>query len=250
MLATAATYTNDFSGTGGNTAFPNETTDAEWTATGGVYRYTTTNTSFTASTASVAVAGVGGSPFTIETQFTVTSVGATNSNGATIGLAALGASTGFSGTASSSAYYLADWQVSSSGTAGNLRILAQGDVATGFTSNAVTVDDNIGSAGLSVILGATYTLRLVGTYEGSTLNMTLGVFDANGQQIGASATASDTTPLTGTNFGYRNRVGQGSGTFSADFDNFSVIPEPSSMVMLSLGATMAVLVRRRPVARA
>jgi PEP-CTERM putative exosortase interaction domain len=249
-LATAASYTNNFSGSGSNTAFSAEGVDANWTVSGGVYQFSTNSTAIAADTASVPVPGVAGSSFTIETQFNVSSLGNVNGNGVTLGFGVLGASTGFGGAAGSS-YYLADWQVATTGTAGNLRILSQGD-PNGFTNAAVNVDDNAGSAGLAINLNTTYTLRLVGTYVGTTLNMTLGVFDANGIQIGSSATASDTSPLTGENFGYRNRVGLGGGTFTADFDNFSImpVPEPSSVVLLGLGASMAAFVRRRSGARA
>ena len=57
--------------------------------------------------------------------------------------------------------------------------------------------------------GATYELRLAGTYVSGTLNMTLSLFDGLGLQVGSSATASDTSPLTGDFFGYRNRMSNG-----------------------------------------
>jgi hypothetical protein len=238
-------YTNDFSGTGTNTAFPTEINDPEWAVTGGSYVFTSINTTTVATVASIPITGSAGVPFTMETQFTVTSAGSPNSNGITLGFGVLGASSGFSGSAPSSAYYLADWQVANSASPGNLRILALGD-ATGFTNTPVTVDNNVSSPTLAVNLGTTYTLRLEGVYVGSTLNLTLGIYDSTGTtQIGSSATASDTSPLTGTNFGYRNRVGIGGGTFSTNFDNFSVVPEPTAAGLLALGGTLVMALRRR-----
>ena len=240
-------YTNDFSGSGANTAFPVENTDAEWTVTGGSYVFSFTNTAITPSTASLPILGSASVPFTMETQFTVTSAGNFNGNGSTIGFGLFGLNTTFTGANSGSAYYLADFQVANTNTAtvGTLRILSLGE-ATGFTGNPVIVDANLSVASLAIEVGATYTLRLEGTYAGSTLNMTLGLYNAAGTtQIGASATASDTSPLTGTNFGFRNRIGLGGGTFSTNFDNFQIVPEPASAALVLLGLAATGCARRR-----
>lgn len=237
-------YTNNFSGVGSNTAFTTEMTDAEWTVSGGSYVFNYSNSTLTPSVASISITNAGNVAFTMETQFTVGSTGSVNSNGATIGFGAFGASTGFGGSNASSSYYLADWQVANTSSPGTLRIRALGD-DSGYTYNQVVVDDNVAS-GLAVTLGTTYTLRLTGVYVGSTLNLTLGVYDSTGTtQIGTSATASDTSPLTGTNFGYRNRIGIGGGTFNASFDNFSVVPEPTAAGLLALGGTVVMALRRR-----
>lgn len=252
-------YSNDFSGTGANTAFTTETTDAEWSVTGGVYQYTYTNTTITPSRSSLQVTGMAGLDFTMETQFTVSSVGSVNSNGETLGFGLFGSDATFAGTNSGTAYYLADFQYANSVTPGNLRIIALGDT-TGATGTQVSVDANPSVSTLAVVLDTTYTLRLTGTYSGTTLNMTLGLFDAAGTtQIGTSATATDTSVLTGTNFGYRNRAGIGGGTVSVAFDNFSVttatIPEPSSSEMVFgcaalVAATGVMLKKRSPRRRA
>jgi len=239
-------YTNDFSGTGSNTAFPNENTDAQWNVTGGSYAFTYTNTGVGVSTASISLTGGSGIAFTMATQFTVSSVGTLNSNGQTLGFGLFGADAAFTGS-TGSAYYLADWQVANSGTPGNLRIVSLGETGSTFTNTPTNVDDNSGSSSLAIQTGTTYTLKLVGTYIGSTLHMTLGVYNAAGTaQIGSSAIATDTNPLTGSYFGYRNRIGLGGGSFAANFDNFSVVPEPASLSLLSLGASIgAVALRRR-----
>jgi hypothetical protein len=240
-------YTNDFSGTGANTAFTSENTNAEWAVSGGSYVFNYTNTTITPSTASLSITNASATSFTMETQFTVTSnMLNVNSNGATIGFGLFGASTTFAGSGTATSYYLADFSVANStGTPGTLRILSLGDTA-GFTAINGSADDNTGSAALAIVQNTTYTLRLEGTYSGTTLNMTLGLYDAAGTaQIGSDATASDTSPLAGTNFGYRNRIGIGTGAFTANFDNFSIVPEPGTLGLLALGGAAVLAVRRR-----
>lgn len=248
--AASLPYTNDFGGTGANTAFTTETTDVEWALSGGAYRNTYSNSSITPSTASIALTGVAGNAFTIETQFTVQQTGSLNGNGATLGFGFFASSATFSTTANS--YYLADLNYGNSGgtNVGKLRILALGD-SSGFTAVDSIADDNAAST-LAITTGTTYTLRLTGTYgTGGSLSMTLGLFDAAGSsQIGTSATATDLTPLTGANFGYRNRIGIGGGTSIIDFDNFSVtsaaIPEPTSFALAGgLGGLALAALRRR-----
>ncbi len=254
LSAATVLYMNDFSGTGGNLAFTTETTDAEWALNGGAYRNTYSKSNSTASTAALSVGGVVGNSFTMESQFTVTQAGNFNVNGATLGFGFFASSPTFSTTSNS--FYLADFQYgnSTSNTAnvGLLRILSLGDDSD-FSAVNASADGDIGTSNLAVSVGTTYTLRLIGTYEGETLNMSFGLWDAAGtSQIGTSATATDLTPLTGTNFGYRNRIGQGGGTSIIDYDNYSItasvsaVPEPSAFAFLGgvvvLGAAS---VRRR-----
>jgi hypothetical protein len=238
-------YTNDFSGTGSNTAFTFALPAADWTVWEDSYRFSTATTSVSASVASIELTNVGNVPFVMETQFTVTSLGTPNANGITLGFGAFGDSSGFSGSGVNSAYYLADWQVANVSSPGTLRILALGDTS-GFTSISTVVDADLGSPTQAITLGTTYTLRLEGVYVGTTLNLTLGVYDESGEtQIGTSATASDTSPLTGPNFGYRNRSGIGGGTLTVNYDNFSVVPEPGASVLFALGGTLVMALRRR-----
>jgi hypothetical protein len=234
-------YANDFSATG----FPTETPDSEWAVTGGSYVNTYSKTDYSPSSASIPITDAAGVDFVMETQMRISSVGNFNSNGATLGLALFSLTPEFSGTNAASAYYLADWMVGTSGTAGRLRILSLGE-SNGFSSTEGIADDNLGSTNLAITLDTTYTLRVTGTFSGSTLSMTFGVYDAAGTTlIGTTATATDTSPLAGTHFGYRNRIGIGSGTVTTHFDNFSIVPEPGAATLLSLGAASLLLLLRR-----
>lgn len=260
LLASAAAsqaatiaYNNDFSGTGDNTAFPTETTDARWALDpSGVYRNTYTTTGQVVSSASIPITNAANTNFVLETRFTVTSVASAMASGGTntMGFGAFGLDNVFTGGATGNAYYLADFAFqrgSASSTAdGRLRILSLGDGA-GFTGVDGVADANGGSTTLAISLNTAYILRLTGTYAGSTLSLALGLFDENGVQIGSSATATDTSALTGTNFGYRNRseLSTGSDPITIDYDNFSIVPEPSSLLLLAGSLGSLVILRRR-----
>jgi len=252
VWAATVPYSNDFSGSGTNTAFT--TQDTTYSVTGGVYKFSTSNTATAASNASIQLTDLGTQSFTIQSQVTVTSFGAPNGQGITVGLGSFGGDSTFSAASAAKAYYLADWTVDAGagGTgSGTLRILSLGD-ASGFNNVNGLADGNTSSTSFAATLNTTYTLKLTGTYTGSgaskTLNLSLGVFDATGTtKVAGStfATATDTSPLTGTNFGYRNRLGIGGGTFTTNFDNYSVaVPEPASLSILA-GAGLLSLRRRR-----
>ncbi|WP_309383273.1 PEP-CTERM sorting domain-containing protein [Cerasicoccus frondis] len=251
-------YTNDFSGSGDNTAFPAENTDAEWTVSSGSYQWNYSNTvgGGSPSTASLPVTNADTS-FTMETQFTLTSLGNLQGTAQTLGFGVFGADSAFSGSGASggNAYYLADYSYAngnSGSSEGTLRILRLGDSGSSLSVTSTGLaDDNSGSSILAVNLDTTYTLRLEATIAGSTLNMTLSLYDATGtSQIGTSAIVSDTSPLTGENFGYRNRSPLAGGSTTIDFDNFEMsnIPEPGTYALIigsALGALAFARRRRR-----
>ena len=238
-FATAApVYVNDYSSAG----LPNENPDAAWThnAGNGTFDFLLDPASGNVtSTSSAEVTGLGTSDFVVSTRFTLsveahTGAGVTS----TVGFGAFGTSSGF-GT-----NYLADWFVNpEASNAGTLRILAQGD---GSDFNGVQGDAD-GVNGDSIVVGNTYELRLSGSYAGGALNMTLALYDDAGNQLGTAATATDLTPLTGTYFGYRNRV-VSTHSVGVDYDDFRVvaIPEPTSLALVALAvAGLAVATRRR-----
>ena len=251
LFGATAPYSNDFSGTGSNTAFtyaPSSSASPTmyYSVTSGVNRLTYTNSSAVGAATSLSLTNMGTQNFSFTTQVSISSFGTQNTNGTSVGFGLFGLDNAFTGSLTSNAYYLVDWNVANSGgTTGTLRILALGDT-TGFTATngAADVDP---SAGLAAVLNTVYTMKVTGTYTGSTLNMTMKLYDSTGTtQIGTTATASDTTPLTGTNFGYRSRAGIGGGTFTANYDNFAVaVPEPASLSILAGAGLLAMRRRRR-----
>ena len=210
-------YVNNFDSAGLSTATTGVTLD-----TGkGVLNYQAGGGTFVG-TAAESITGIGTSDFVLSTRFVLNNA-AGSGNLVTIGLGAFGSSSNFLSTGGDS-FYLADWGVSSHASEGQLRILAQGD-SSHFTS-ATGDTDGVGANGSSVVIGNTYELRLTGAYAGSTLNLTLSLFDALGNQIGTSAMASDGTPLEGQYFGYRNRTAGLNHAIDISYDRFSLTPPP------------------------
>lgn len=231
-------YSNDFSGTGSNTAFPQQS-PANWALSGGTYNLSLPTGLQGPAVATIPIdnAPTTGS-FTVETQFNVSAVNSIKGL-CTLGFGLFGDTSGFA----SGADYLATFGFANNTTPlGALSISAQNH--SGVTSTPVNVTVSGHPGNIAVPLNTTYTLRLVGTYTGGTLNMTLGLFDAAGTtQIGSSATASDSSPLTGTYFGYRNRPYTQGSTVIA-FDNFAITPEPATLSLVGLGL-LGLLRRKR-----
>lgn len=240
----AASLLNDFS----SSAFPNESTDSQWSIGGGTY---INSAPAGASTASFSLTGIRGSDFTMSTQFILSSTSVSPSSGvSTVGFGVFGLDSTFTGTAAGNAYYLVDFGYANgmgNPGIGRLRVSAQGD-----TSNVTSVNGSALDTGrptnYAILKDVTYTLKLSGTYSGGTLNMVLGLYDAAGTtQIGTSATLVDTTPLAGDTFGYRNRS-ETAGNTEVSFDNFALqsIPEPS-VFALALPAAALIVGRRKRV---
>lgn len=95
----------------------------------------------------------------------------------------------------------------------------------------------------------TYTLSVKGWYDAGTLKFDFTFTDPS-EALPITISASDATPLTGTNFGLRNRTGTGTGTSNnsvIDHDNFSinVVPEPSSIMLSILGLAIGGIAIRK-----
>lgn len=254
LHAAVIPYTNNFSGTGGNVDLPVENVGSgqSWEVTGGEYRLRGTVTSGGQLSASAvqSITNAGSvTSLTMETQFRLPSSPQTPNGANFTGLAAFGLSSGLEASGASTAYYLADWVFGNNGSSGvgGLRILALGD-SSGYTSATGLADDFTGTGGGNWAAQAdtVYTLRLTATLTGGTLNLTFGVFDAAGTtQIGTSATGTDTSPLTGQYFGLRSRIGAGGSPQDLFFDNFSIIPEPGTVILAAAGGLMMLVRRRR-----
>lgn len=236
QAAVTIPYTNDFSGTTGNGAFETETSDAQWSVSGGKYvNNFVSGGGGVSSSASLQVSNIANSTFTMSMDFTISAA----SDSFTVGFGLLGGNAAFNGT--TGAYYLADVNYSTSGSH-QLRLFEIGSSNTNLASSA--------NAAYQLSLNTTYSLRLAVTKTTSSVSMTLGLYDAGGNQLGSSVTATDSTPLSGTYFGLRNRANTTSGTHTVSFDNFSIaaIPEPSSFAMAAGGliGALVVIARRRP----
>lgn len=85
----------------------------------------------------------------------------------------------------------------------------------------------------------TYTAQLTGTYSGSDLNLAFTLTDPSNH----SQTLNHTVALAGADGQFFGLGGRG-GTFGADFDTFSVVPEPSMALLGGLGV-LGLLRRRR-----
>ena len=102
--------------------------------------------------------------------------------------------------------------------------------------------------GGALATGTTYDLTLDGSFDGSgDLTLTFTVDDGTDSTTITSSPIS--SPFDGEHFGFRNRLGDPNGSYDASFDDFSVIPEPSSYTALIgiavLGMTAMGRSRRR-----
>lgn len=224
--AVSLPYSNDFSTDDGQFT---ESTDAQWIESGGFYQNSITNSNPSAST--VVVTRGATENFVMQSRFNVTTMTASVS----FGFAALGTGAATTGANAAVNFYLAD--VGSSGT---IRILRFNG-----TGNAVVVDDTAGTGGTLGVLttGETYDLTLTGTYSGTDLVLSFTVSDGTNTRTVTSAPIS--SPLAGSNFGYRNR-NNNTGDYVVNSDYFTMaVPEPSSVLLLGAAAGLGLMCRRR-----
>jgi hypothetical protein len=145
--------------------------------------------------------------------------------------------------------YLADITFPTSTNTGTIRIL---DAASGAT----TIVQSAQFAAGSLALNETYHLTFTATPGlGGVLDLSLTITDTTGTLIDADGivTIAGSTPAaasTGTFFGYRHRVGSNGTssvrTFDAVYDNFTIVPEPSALILCGVGAFGLLFAGRRP----
>lgn len=164
----------------------------------------------------------------------VSLTGAANYN-YTAGIAFLSSSTQSSGP---SGLYVADLNlssVSSGANSGRMRLVEwTGTTAVVRPASTQTSQPQVPSFNLS----NSYLLDVKGTYDTlGTLTAVFTVTDVAAPGNTMSYTYSDTSPRTGSYFGFYTSMASGGGTMMVDFDNLVVtVPEPSSLALLAMGA--------------
>lgn len=227
--AVVTPYFNDFSTSVSDFT---ETTDSQWALTGTGFYRNTIGASNTASSATLQVTDLGGPPATakdwiISTRFTINSTTGTDT---TVGLAALGSTAGL-GT-----FYLGDVQIGED----DMRLVL-------VNPNNIKVDAD---TGFNVTTGIEYELAMTGRYVGTTLFLGLSLQDlvTPANTFSISTTFDATVGPQGQFFGIRNRTSGTSGTLNVDFNQLSVqtiVPEPTTMALGSLGMIVLAVRRRR-----
>jgi hypothetical protein len=107
--------------------------------------------------------------------------------------------------------------------------------------------NEVSTSSLPITPGNIYRLTLNGTASGGSISLSATLTDTT---AGTSISVSDTDSanlLTGSNFGYFNHVrveDGGTVALNADFDNFSMVPEPSAAILLLLAMSSAIYRRR------
>jgi hypothetical protein len=98
--------------------------------------------------------------------------------------------------------------------------------------------DILSASSLPITIGDTYQMTLSGAASGGSLALTAILTDTTTSTSISVSKTDASNLLTGSNFGYFNHVRvQDAGTVSldADFDNFSMVPEPGTATLLLFG---------------
>jgi hypothetical protein len=245
-------YVNTFDGSdiqgGINGALSVEQADEQWTVSSGFYRNTATITS-TGTKVSYAVEQFTNAfrrDFSASTEFTyvnpVFTNGATGST-YTLGLTALTDSTLATGIS-------ADVTLAAGGNLNRLRILNLSNTGTAL---AVEARD----ANFTLIENTPYRLSLTGAYDvdAGTLALTLRLL--NPATNASRSLSYTTTPeflssiVANEYFGFRGAASganfgtEGTATYTTSFQEYALIPEPSTGLSLLTGTAMLGLRRRR-----
>lgn len=207
---------------------------------GGAFKYTNAEGSLSLDSATTQVTNLGpaasANNFTLSSTLNILSAtgGSVEDVRIQMGLGALGTSAGSFGVDDTSNFYWANYTVASRGIfAPLLGTLELSGGGVNGTTDTLTVD-----------LSKTYTLTLQGTYDLSGI-LTLN-FSISDGTLTKTVTLTDTTPLTGEFFGYRNRISDGGSgkAVDANFDNFAIVPEPGTVSILIVGG-LSLFVRLR-----
>jgi hypothetical protein len=183
--------------------------------------------------------------FEISTVVHGVSLSSPSSVNYTAGLVFLGASNVTAGTVNN--LYVADLNLGSDGSgaySGRMRIVEwpNSTTATVHPSSTITSQPQVPDFSFS----GSYLLDVRGSYNLSgTLTTVFTVSSVATPTDYQSYTFTDSSPRTGSYFGFYTSMGGGGGTMAVDFDNLVVVvPEPSSLALLALGAAF-VAVRAR-----
>jgi len=155
----------------------------------------------------------------------------------TAGLVFLGASNVTAGTVNN--LYVADLNLSSDDSgadSGRMRIVEwpNSTTATVHPSSTITSQPQVPNFSLS----ESYLLDVKGIYNLSgALTAVFTVSSVATPTDTQSYTFTDSSPRTGSYFGFYTSMGGGGGTMTVDFDDLLVVvPEPSSLALLAMGA--------------
>lgn len=195
------------------------------------------------SSAVVSLPGLSAASYSVSTSFridTLTLTGADPKNTATIGLTAQAADATPAASGADRyqvSYYLDD---DGSGHPTGRLYLTERNMFFGDSLNELSTGT------LPVILGDIYTLTLTGIVSSGTLTLTATLVNTTTSGSISVSDIDSANLLGGSYFGYFNHVrveDGGTVALNADFDHFSVVPEPPATAFTMVGAIAICLVR-------
>lgn len=173
--------------------------------------------------------------FEVSTILAPVSVGSPGTINSTAGLRFLSTNSGITDDC-----YVADLNLGAN--AGRMRLVEfTGTTAVVYPSSTQTSQPLVPNFSIT----KSYLLDVKGTYDGSnalTVNFTV-------TEVGAPANTqtyaytTDTTPRTGQYFGFYDSYSSGGSPMTVNYDNLSVVPEPSCMAFLAC-MTLGLIARR------
>jgi hypothetical protein len=241
LNAALVPYTQDFNGLTAGTDISSSgfteataTGTAEYSLTGSALNATVTSASGGANRAAgIAITDLGGVTnrnFVVTTDFILNSSTGSASSTLNFGLGILGDTANFS----TGNQYRILYTAYQNGTANNTLSIIENTTTLATSSGTITEFN-----------GMTGTMSITGTYNLSGHLQLDAVLTSGSSTITASFL--DTTPKNGTFFGYRTAVNASGSSAALDvtYDNFSVIPEPTTYLGLALAIGAAGWYRKR-----